>query len=206
MSSEIARIQSRATGEAHEATLVEGMLANDLLLLEGEWKPDKSQIMQALLVKGTNRAEWPQSLHWDWARKAPQLLRLDSKGFGIFFDKQWQGAMMTKTIPYLSRIKGKDEGKPLLYIDFIEVAPWNWSIPEIGRLGRFKLVGTNLFIRAVRQSEEEGFHGRIGLHSLPQSVPFYTGAFNMTLLGPDPTKQNLLFLELTRENAAIHLI
>lgn len=122
-------------------------------------------------------------------------------GFGVVFDKKWQGVMMTKTEPYKSRL-GADKGKPLLYVDFLEIAPWNWTIKEIGWKGQYRLVGSVLLWRAVQQSMDEGFHGRVGLHALPQSEGFYTREpFGMTPIGRDSNKQDLLYFEITRERA-----
>jgi len=39
----------------------------------------------------------------------------------------------------------------------------------LGQPQRFRAVGTRLFEAAVLQSQEEGFRGRLGLHSLPGS-------------------------------------
>jgi hypothetical protein len=111
---------------------------------------------------------------------------------------------LTKTATAVARL-APDRGKPLVYLDFIEVAPWNWVIPEIGRGGRFRAVGSTLFWRAVKQSEEEGFHGRVGLHALPQAESFYEQHCGMTPVERDPSKQNLLYFELTREQAKRHL-
>ncbi len=94
-----------------------------------------------------------------------------------------------------------DQGRPLVYIDYLEVAPWNWKIPELNREGLFRGVGSVLFWKAVKQSEEEGFHGRVGLHALPQAELFYEKAMGMERLGPDPSKQDLLYFELSRQKA-----
>ena len=109
---------------------------------------------------------------------------------------------MTKTTPYVERL-GIDRGRPLLYIDYLEVAPWNWRIPEIGRDGQFRGVGSALFWNAVQQSREEGFHGRVGLHALPQAEPFYQDGCHMTPLGRDAAKQDLLYFELSRQEAEV---
>lgn len=108
--------------------------------------------------------------------------------------------MLTKTASYTARLV-PDKGKPLVYVDFLESAPWNWPIPEIGREGRFGGVGSVLLWKAVKQSEEEGFRGRVGLHALPQAESFYERAFGMTPLGRDVNKENLLYMELTAEQA-----
>ena len=69
-------------------------------------------------------------------------------------------------------------------------------------MGRFRSVGSTLFWRAVKQSTEEGFRGRVRLHALPQAAPFYEEACGMTPLGRDVAKQNLLYMELSGLQAA----
>src|SRR5262249_3074962 len=101
---------------------------------------------------------------------------------------------------YVARIE-EDVGKPLVYVDYLEVAPWNWRIPALGEEGRYKGIGS-LFVReAAKLSLEEGFHGRIGLHALPQAEAFYESACGMTRLGGDPRKQGLVYFEFSREQA-----
>ena len=176
------------------------MAPQDLLVVENEWSPERSRIMQELLASAIPRSQWPQSLHWDWRQKAPGLRLLECTGFGIVCEQCWQGLMLTRTASYFARL-APDNGKPLVYIDFLEIAPWNWVVPELGRQGRFRAVGSMLFWRAVKQSEEEGFSGRVGLHALPQAEQFYERACGMTPLGNDPSKENLLYLELTSQQA-----
>ena len=194
-------IQRRSDKELVSATVLEGMAATDLLVVENEWRAERSSIMQELLAAGVARPNWPESLHWDWSRKVSELQLLASTGFGIVCEKRWQGVMMTKSAGYFTRLD-PDKGKPLLYLDYLEVAPWNWVIPQINRAGFYKTVGSTLFWRAVHQSEEEGFHGRLGLHALPQAEPFYEKVCRMTPIGRDASKQNLLYFELTRQQAA----
>ena len=107
---------------------------------------------------------------------------------------------MTKTTPYVARLDA-DRGRPLLYIDYLEVAPWNWRIPEIARDGQFRGIGSVLFWHAVQQSREEGFHGRVGLHALPQAEAFYEVGCHMTPIGRDAAKQDLHYFELSQERA-----
>lgn len=194
------QIQSRATKSDVDASLLDGIAAQDVLLVEREWLPERSLIAQELLAAGVARDRWPQSLHWNWSKKAPELKMLESSGFSIVCDNQWQGLMLTKSASYVSRL-GPDKNKPLVYIDFLEIAPWNWAIPDLGRVGRYRMIGSTLFWRAVKQSEEEGFHGRVGLHALPQAEAFYEKGYGMTPLGRDASKQNLVYFELSRENA-----
>lgn len=198
------QIQSRSNKEFVNASLLDGLAPQDLLLVEQEWLSERSLVAQELMRTGVERRKWPQSLHWNWSKKAPQLLLLESSGFSVVCDNQWQGVMLTKTASNVTRL-GSDKGKPLVYIDFLEVAPWNWVIPEVGRVGRYRMIGSTLFWRAVQQSEEEGFHGRVGLHALPQSESFYEKGLGMTSMGRDASKQDLLYFELSREDAQRHL-
>jgi hypothetical protein len=201
VSGETIQIQRRSDGSDVEANLLDGMVPHDLVVVGNEWAPERSVVMQELLNSAVPRHLWPQSLHWDWRRKSPELRLLEVTGFGVVCERQWQGVMLTKTASYTARLD-PDKGKPLVYIDFLEIAPWNWVIPEIGRAGRFRAVGSTLFWRAVKQSKEEGFRGRVGLHALPQAERFYEVACGMTPLGRDVAKQDLLYMELSGRQAA----
>jgi hypothetical protein len=173
----------------------------NLQLVEASWQPLRSLVMQELLAASVPQDEWPQSIGWDWTRKAPLLRLLAASGYCIVCEQKWEGVMLTKTEPNRARL-APEKGKPLVYVDFLEVAPWNWTISQIGRIGQYRLVGSTLLWRAVKQSEEEGFHGRVGLHALPQSGGFYAGEpFRMTPIGRDPNKEDLLYFELSREQA-----
>lgn len=179
-----------------EASLYTGMKPEDILLVEREWGPIRAQIMQELLGATIERSRWPESLHWNWTLKSSQVRLLVATGFGIVSDNRWQGVMLTKTAPYVSRLVARSN-KPIVYIDYLETAPWNWNIKEINQAGLLKGVGTSLFLAAVRQSFDEGFGGRVGLHALPQAKRFYAETLGMTDLGADITKQNLHYFELT---------
>jgi len=201
VSSEAITIQRRADDKFVDADLLTGLKPPNLVVVEDEWHPLRSVILQELLAASVPDTEWPQSLLWNWSRKAPQLRLLAASGFGVVYDQKWQGVMLTKTEPYKARLR-PDKAKPLVYVDFLEVAPWNWTIKKIGRNGLYRLVGSALLWRAVKQSMDEGFHGRVGLHALPQSEGFYIGEpFGMTPIARDPNKEDLLYLELTSEQA-----
>jgi hypothetical protein len=53
-------------------------------------------------------------------------------------------------------------------------------------------VGRVLLATAIQLSLDEEFKGRIGLHSLPQSEPYYRDIVNMRDLGPDENYQGQL--------------
>lgn len=95
------------------------------------------------------------------------------------------------------------KGKPLTYVDYLEAAPWNVKplMQALGRSQEFAAVGTRLIEAAVRKSLDEGFKGRLALHSLSTSERFYLDVCGMTAVGRDPAKQNLLWCEFTPEQA-----
>lgn len=200
MSGQSVEIVRRADDAVVEATLYDSMRPEDLLLVERAWGPERLRLYEQLLRNGVRREEYPESLHWDWSRKANELKFLQATGFGIVCDQSWEGVMLTKTATHVARL-AEDKGKPLVYVDYLEVAPWNWRVSALGLQGRHKGVGSVLFREADRQSLTEGFHGRVGLHALPQAEAFYQGACGMTAVGRDSDKQHLLYFEFSRSQA-----
>ena len=93
---------------------------------------------------------------------------------------------------------------PLIYIEYIEVAPWN--LLSFTDTPRFKGIGIRLIQEAVRVSQAEEMSGRIGLHALPQAEDFYRDTCGMTSLGPDTKCDNLHYFEMTWEQADQFLI
>lgn len=191
-------------GLAVPATLSPALSAAEFAMAETTWVEDRHRIRRALFERKAPIAEWPESLHWDWMAKSGLLRRLEVTGMGIVADDTWQGLMLTKSASYFTRT-GADRGRPLVYVDYVEVAPWNWAVSALGQRPRYRGIGSLLLAEAVRQSFAEGFHGRVGLHALPQSEGFYQSVFGFTPVEVDPDKQNLLYLELSRESARLLL-
>jgi hypothetical protein len=189
----------RADNVAVEGELMSGLTGKEVDLIERGWIQERGQLLQALLHFSIPRADWPQTLHWDWTKKAPELKLLESTGYGIVVSQQWQGAMLTKTASRAAQLE-PDNGKPLVYVDYVESAPWNWPVAALGFDGEYKGVGAVLITEAVLQSFDEGFGGRVGLHAVPQAEEFYEGC-GMTPLARDPAKENLRYFEFSR-NAA----
>ena len=90
-------------------------------------------------------------------------------------------------------------GKPLIYVDFVATAPWNR--PKLQAPPRFRGVGQVFILAAIETSREAGFKGRVGLHSLPEAVPFYEGKCGFARLGADSSHQNLTYFEMTEKQA-----
>jgi hypothetical protein len=186
------------------ATLSPALSAVEFAMAESTWVEDRHRIRRALMERKAPFTEWPESLHWDWMAKSALLRRLEVTGMGIIADDTWQALMLTKSASHFTRM-GVDRGRPLVYVDYVEVAPWNWAVSSLGQRPRYRGLGSLLLVEAVRQSFAEGFHGRVGLHALPQSEGFYQSVCGFTPVEVDPEKQNLLYLELSRENARLLL-
>ncbi|NMY75633.1 GNAT family N-acetyltransferase [Pseudomonas sp. WS 5071] len=141
----------------------------------------------------------PESSHWDWENKS-NVTRgsLNYPSFCISVNGETQGLMIAESgkPSYVDAQKGK----PLLYVHFIEVAPWNQKALGFNP-PKFLGVGSLLIRAAIEVSRDLGFKGRIGLHSLPQSEEWYEDRCHMTKLGKDASKQNLCYFEMTPDQA-----
>ena len=205
MSTHPTRLKRVATGELVDAELHDSLALDDLLDAEAAWAPAKIEVARALLSRSVPRGEWPQSLHWNWADKAAALKPYAPgplsayRLFGIRAEEKWQGLLLACCVGHPTRLR--PTGRELVYVDFVETAPWNWPIPEIDRSPQFKGIGLQLVESAIRWSDDLGFRGRLGLHSLPQADSFYGGACGMTDLGPDPNCKNLRYFELDETQA-----
>lgn len=191
-----------ASGEGVEAELRDAIEQAQLDDWQTKWQPALFGVLQELAQKGVPHTLWPQSWHWNWARKTAQVQGLLAfRGFSVVAQGETQGLAridLTK-----SGREPSQTGKPLVYLDYLEVAPWNR--PELGGTPRLRGVGTALITAAVALSNEEGFKGRLGLHSLPQADDFYSRRCRMTDLGPDPAYQNLRYFEITADQARAFL-
>jgi hypothetical protein len=143
-------------------------------------------------------AKWPQSWHWNWkeiASNAEGLLAY--RYFGVVARNVTQGLMrvdLTKTCRVAAQA-----GKPLVYVDLVEAAPWNQ--PNSNDVSRLRGVGTALISAAVELSFQEKLEGRIGLHSLHQADEFYRDKCGMTELGFDHSYGGLRYFEMTSTQA-----
>lgn len=160
--------------------------------------------VQDLTRQGIPLGQWPQHAHWDWEMKAVHVAGLLAyQILGIECEREMQGLMLAATVGKSCRIPAQ-LGKPIVYVHFLATAPWNDRdfIPEplYGGVGKIFLAA------AIQISIDNGFKGRIGLHSLPQDDAFYTGC-GMTDLGQDssPGAQNLRYFEMTPDQAHVFI-
>ncbi|MEL6224281.1 MAG: GNAT family N-acetyltransferase [Cyanobacteria bacterium J06627_8] len=192
---QILRRQDRARVDA---VLHTNLLPKSLVAAEKEWGPVRLEAVESLLEAG-KIDEVPQHHHWNWGWKSRHLRLLAYQSFGIECAGQWQGLLMVKLAGMEARLE-PDKGKPLVYIDYLESAPWNLSTMVDTPL--YGGIGPLLMQTAVQLSYDEGFHGRIGLHALPQAEAFYRDDCGMHNCGPDASYENMSYYEMTREIAA----
>jgi hypothetical protein len=191
-------LQNTATGDVVPAELVCGIELDHLIDWHRAWQPALGAIKATLRDQGVPRSQWPQSSHWNWPEKVEEggaLLGFET--YCITAEGMTQAMMRVDLATKASRVQGS-EGKPLVYIDYLEVAPWNQSF--VGMPRRFRGAGTILLTAAAVLSVEQDFKGRLGLHALPQSESFYEKS-GMIDFGPDPKVQNLRYYEMTADAA-----
>jgi len=190
-----------------EAEIFDDVTLGHFIESQAEWRPIVLAAARALSQQPNQTTLIPRHFHWDWTRKEAELKLLAVRFYGIACAGKLQGLMKIETVAHTCRLP-EQQGKPLVYIDYLEVAPWNIEklMTALGKPQRFGAVGSRLLESAVRLSLEEGFHGRVGLHSLPGSEGFYVNGCGMTPVGRDPHKENLLWCEFTPEQAERYLI
>lgn len=196
-------IIENATGQAVEAEIFDEVTVEHFIETQQEWRPLVLKAARQLAARGS-RQLIPQHFHWDWTTKAPELKELANTFYGIRHGDQLQGLMKLESIgQYCSCRLPEQAGKSLIYVDYIEVAPWNLKVlmNALGEKPRYNVIGSRLIEAAVLKSKEEDCKGRLGLHSLPMTDSFYINTCRMTPVGRDPGKQNLLWLEYTPDQA-----
>ncbi len=193
----VKKVQILEQGQVVDACVREDLTPDDLVDVEAYWGPARIDAIRKYRLK---HGLYPEHWRWNWAAKAQYLSSLAYSCFGIEYEGQVQGLMMIETVLHRTRL-APDKGKPLVYIEYIETAPWNVKL-----LGppRFQGVGVRLFEYAVRLSIAEGFYGRVGLHALPQAESFYRETCNMVYTDQNPD-DDLPYYELSRERARLFL-
>jgi hypothetical protein len=175
-----------------DAELIDELSKDDLVRAHLDWAPVR---LEALKRLHEAKRPWPEHWHWDWSKKADMLDFLAYRCMGIEQGGRMQGLMMLSTLVAKGRLEGQI-GKAILYIEFLETAPWNMR--ELAGTPLFLGVGVRLLEAAAEFSVAEGFGGRVGLHSLPQSDDFYRKY--MTDMGLDSSQsQGLRYFEMSAE-------
>jgi hypothetical protein len=195
-----------ATGQNTPAELHDDLPVDSLLEAEELWAPERVRFIRDALRAGVKPDDLPQSIHWNWSLKAIRLPGLAAgalspyRMFGIRTDDAWQGLLLATCVGHSARLDPR--GKDLVYVDFVESAPWNWRCDDASRSPRFRGIGRQLIEMAVRWSIDLGLKGRLSLHSLPQADSFYRDACGLTDLGVDPNyRPPLRYFEFSETQA-----
>lgn len=176
-------------GELVEALLADGIAEQHLVDVEERWRP--------MLEASRASRRRLEHAHWNWRAKMAAIRTLLAyRSFAVEQAGVTQGLMSVSTTE--SARLADQKGKPLIYVEYLEVAPWN--LRQVVAEPRLVGVGTVLLAAAITLSMEEGFRGRIGLHSLPQSETFYHRC-GLEALGLDPAKESLCYFEMTADAA-----
>ena len=196
-----------AAGSIVEAELHDDIAEKQLIDWQFQWRPAMQTYLKRLAENGISPkgTAWPQSWHWDWRDKMNEIRDLlGHTGYSVVCRDVTQGMMRLDLVSKQARHQTQ-RGKPLVYVDYLEVAPWNWR-EEYADPPIYRLVGSVLTHAAFTRSVNEGFKGRVGLHSLPQAVPFYErGGFTNFGTHPDEFDGKLPYFEATPEAADAYL-
>lgn len=188
------------TGKPVKAELHFDLGPHDLDEIEEAWGPTRREAARRV-AKEKGIEAVPQHWHWDWRRKGSLLRFPTFRCLGIRIKDEVQGIVLIDADRYRARLE-PDKSKPLMYIEFLEAAPWNNC--QFVTKRRYSPIGARLMEAVIRFSEDEGYHGRVGLHSLRQSEAFYERC-GMTKMEVDTQKEDLRYYEMSREQAKAFL-
>jgi hypothetical protein len=168
-----AYIIDAATNDPVEVELHDDLTVDILLDVEGQWTPYREHLRAMLTTLAVPRQDWPESLHWDWGRKGLGLAFTAPDDFRVMAlcrQSIWEAAVVTLCKNHVALLP-PDVGDSLVYVDYLEIAPWNWTVGQL-QARKFKSAGAALLRAAVEQSYAKGWNGRVGLHALPQATGF----------------------------------
>ncbi len=186
--------------EPIEAVLIDGVTAEEIRAADNAWIPFSFAAIREAWTRGVLPDDLPQHWHWEWARKLRSATAA-SRFFGIECGGEMQGLMAIRT-DRTCRLPGQS-GLPLVYVDYLAMAPWN--LPGLVTQPRFRRGGIRLIAAAVQASRDQGWAGRLGLHSLRQAETFYREVCGMTDLGVDDAYEHLRYFEMSPAQTALFL-
>lgn len=119
------------------------------------------------------------------------------EGYAITCEQMTQGLMILLTQGQQSQV---ESDRSLVYVHSLATAPWNRvTAPDPNG---FRAVGRVLLKFARFRSEELGYGGLVGLHSLPSAEEFYR-KMGMLDAGADAEKENLTYFEWYRRRPSL---
>jgi len=195
---------NRHTKRYEPVELREQIDAEDIACYEQHWLPPMQAKIEELRAAGAlNRElveEWNVAdSHWKWGSKfRDRQGQLQWASYALRSEGLTQG-MMFLNLLYRCQLQSQ-LNQHMVYVDLVSTAPWNRSrfTPE----PQYGGVGLVLVTEAIVRSYNEGFEGRIGLHSLPGAESLYRDTLRMECLGPDVKADGLPYYEMTPQRAA----
>jgi hypothetical protein len=186
-----------------DALLHVGLTEQQIQQAQAEWEPVRKQLIVTLHEQGYPLEELPKHWGWDWTRKISRLGNPLLGFYGIECEGKMQGLLEVAKEGYLAKLPVQ-KGKPLIYVKYIETAPWN--IKLLDPKPHFGGIGSRLMRAAIELSLSEDCRGRVALHSLPgdkKGEPewFYQHVCKMEPIEAERDGEGLLYFELTSEKA-----
>ncbi len=195
------QIWERKSEKLVAATFYEELTVDQMAEAEAQWKPVRDAGVKRQLASGKTEQEvdWIlQHANWNWLNKAKDVIDmfLAIRCFGIKLEEKWQGLAMVDIGIHRAELE-PDRGKPIVYVEYLESAPWN--LKNMVDDPQYGLIGLRLIEAAVHMSIAEDFRGRVGLLALPQAEGFYE---KCGMIRVESARQHVLsWFEMTQEAA-----
>lgn len=208
------QLPSPEYGDTVNVELYQGVEDQQIQLIESQWMPilkeRQDRVILEVKTKSIADADERRRLfnssleiagvpdgHWDWRSK------MDSMGPELAHASFFVGgescveSIMECHLLHFAR-EPSQVSQPIVYVKHVAVAPWNRT--QIQNPRRLEKLGDLMMATAVSLSQDDGFGGRVGLHSLVQAEGFYQRC-GMSDLGPDEHYNGLRYFEFTNEQA-----
>lgn len=102
-----------------DAEIFDEVALTHFIETQAEWRPVILAAARALSQQPNQGLLIPRHFHWDWTRKEAELKLLAVKFYGLACEGKLQGIMKVETVAHSCRLP-EQQGKPLVYIDYIE--------------------------------------------------------------------------------------
>ena len=113
----------RSSGTQISAEVWDAITERNVDDWENTWRPAREQKVAELKQRGADRSALPEHKHWNWKQKADAFSgSLANPSFAVVCQEMTQGLMIVDNLK--SAHLSSQQGKPLIYIDFLEAAPW----------------------------------------------------------------------------------
>jgi len=209
------QLPSPESGELVRVELYQGVEDQQIQFIESQWMPilkeRQDRVIWNVKTKSIADADERMSVfnramaiagvpdgHWNWRQKINSVGPEEAHASFFVGIGNSVEAIMECRLLHFAR-EPSQVSQPIVYVNHVAVAPWNRT--QIQNPRRIEKLGDLMMATAVSLSLEEGFGGRIGLHSLEQAEGFYQ-CCGMSDLGPDEQYNGLRYFEFTGGQAA----